>query len=786
MVDSINRITSALDSARGITLEAAAVASSKFGETSYRQYSDNITPEQLRNLLNSRYTREVKDGIKRIIALMASGNSSIDVESYFADVIKNIVSDDYKVKTMVCVYLSRFAEREPGLALLPVNSIQKTINDTDPKIRNLAIKSLTDIKISTLYPIILHTLNKAVTDVSPLVRNQVCLGLMKLYREKSEEVEEDVIKLLKDLLADADPQVISSAILLFKECFPDKLELLHGHFRHYCEILYELDPWSQSYIIDIFIRYVKRYLPKPRVIDPTDEEGKRGIPLPDNFSEIEFPIYETMYHPDLELFLNSLRKLRFSRNEIVIVSCFNAYFQLTTAKDLRESGFIQAIVKVYISCTDVGIRLSILQAILSLSIIDSSFFSPYLRKFFISSSDSANVASLKMKVVATLVNYSNVKDIFDEMTYHISTSSKSDILVISSEVLTICGNLSESWESYIMKWLLAHMETNILPIIVLDSFIKIIRSLVQNNPKRHLRAIIKLSTILESQPTLVDSARAGIVWLFGELARIEYRVCPDVLRKLIPNFANEGKETRCQILLLSAKLLTYDIDSFREKNMVDMQYDFENSRIYKMYEVVVHLANFDDEYDIRDRARYISSIFETKKYEIASLLFQAPKQIKINYPSLFSGVMNVDISNVGSFPTNLNVTLIMQPWNDHIEEGNDVAREPTPLKDYRRFQKSLSSESYPVKKSVFDNDNIDMAPHYSSPSTAFTSSQGKKYRLQSLDEFFSDIPTKTSKPRRKIIIQEESSSEESETSDSNDRGEAEEESSSSQSSVLSG
>lgn len=132
MVDSIHRIASALDTAKVITREAAAVATSKLGESSYTYYSQNINPQQLVTLLNSRNSREVRDAMKRIISIMASDDDSIDVQLYFADVVKNITTNDTKVKRLIHLYLLRFAENDPNLTLLSINSLQKSLSDSIP------------------------------------------------------------------------------------------------------------------------------------------------------------------------------------------------------------------------------------------------------------------------------------------------------------------------------------------------------------------------------------------------------------------------------------------------------------------------------------------------------------------------------------------------------------------------------------------------------------------------------------------------------------------------------
>ncbi|CAR27834.1 hypothetical protein ZYGR_0N03210 [Zygosaccharomyces rouxii] len=777
MVDSIYRIASALESAKVITMDAAAIATSKLGETSYTTYSKNITPEQLSNLLNSRNPREIKDGMKRIISVMASGETTIDVESYFADVVKNIISDDAKVRIMVCIYLLRYAERDPNLALLSVNSIQKTLSDVDPETRCFSLKALSDMKIPSLFPVVLYTLKKAVTDPSASVRGEVAFSMLKLYREEGEEVVEELEPLLKVLLSDADPLVVSSAIVVLKKCFPQHLDWLHGHFRYYCEIMRELDPWAQNSMIDLLVSYCKQFLPRPTVVDASaSADGvQSAILLPDRFNEIQFPVYDVVNHPDLTLFLQSLEPLIHSMNPSVILSSSNAFYQLATPMQFKKSEFPQALVRTSVFSNNIGVKSSLLQTILILSSLDSSLFLPYTKKFFVLPSDDTRVACLKLKILSNLINEFNVRVIVDQLKYYISTSQCPELVITAANTLAVCGQLSVRWESHVMKWFISHMETSKLPNAVLDSYVNVIRLL---NPKRHLKTIMKLSEVLESRKLLADNVRAGIVWLFGEIAAVAYKICPDVLRKLIPHFSFEGPETRNQILLLAAKLLSYDIDNFRESGDVN-EYDLDNSRIGQLYKAVAYLSEFDGDYDIRDRARCYSSLFLTRKFEIATLLLQAPKPSPVA-ASLWSpssnGEQDLDWESVG-LDKNLQEFHRMLPWNENIPETDDDLRKPAALKDYSRYKKSFSSDSFAGKNvsgginSVSSGD-WPLQPTSRQITATAAAAPAKKYRLQSLEEFFSDIPSKqTNKPKRKIVI-ESSSGEDDEESSSSDESES--------------
>ena len=214
-----------------------------------------------------------------------------------------------------------------------------------------------------------------------------------------------------------------------------------------------------------------------------------------------------------------------------------------------------------------------------------------------------------------------------------------------------------------------------------------------------------------------------------------------------------------------------------------------------MFQYLTYLGKFDDNYEIRDMVRYVSSIFDNGRYEIATLLLQAPK------PDVWGNDEGGDRPLMNDNMQHIDSDVVMYhgyiPWDADVdiakENGIDL-RESIPTKDYDRFKKSFSSDSYnPPSSSKISQTSISHkdilhqndteAPNRGSNS--YTSSSGKKYRLQSLDEFFSDVPerpvTKKSNAianRRKTATAVESSSEESETESSGQDDSDEEEESS--------
>ncbi len=59
---------------------------------------------------------------------------------YFSSVVKNVASPDIEIKKLVYIYLLHYAESEPDLALLSINTIQKSLTDQNPQIRAMALR----------------------------------------------------------------------------------------------------------------------------------------------------------------------------------------------------------------------------------------------------------------------------------------------------------------------------------------------------------------------------------------------------------------------------------------------------------------------------------------------------------------------------------------------------------------------------------------------------------------------------------------------------------------------
>lgn len=86
----------------------------------------------------------------------------------------------------------------------------------------------------------------------------------------------------------------------------------------------------------------------------------------------------------------------------------------------------------------------------------------------------------------------------------------------------------------------------------------------------------------------VPMARASILWLIGEYSERIPKIAPDVLRKLAKSFCDEEDIVKLQTLNLAVKLAVIN-----------------SKNITLLVQYVLNLAKYDQNYDIRDRARFL-------------------------------------------------------------------------------------------------------------------------------------------------------------------------------------
>ncbi|KAG8908315.1 AP-3 complex subunit beta, partial [Tulasnella sp. 408] len=148
------------------------------GQGSYLDANDLDKTVNLSKLLDSASEREKLDGLKRIIAMISKNRN---VSAYFAQVIKNVASPNLEIRKLVYIFLLRYANVEPDLALLSINTFQKDLADSNPLIRAMALRVLSGIPVASIGSIVAVAIRKCAADSSPYVRRTAALAIPKCY-----------------------------------------------------------------------------------------------------------------------------------------------------------------------------------------------------------------------------------------------------------------------------------------------------------------------------------------------------------------------------------------------------------------------------------------------------------------------------------------------------------------------------------------------------------------------------------------------------------------------------
>ena len=167
------------------------------------------TPEDkvknIRKQLDSNSDREKLDAMKRLIAvsIIASAltlqlrhsqkliSKGRNVSEFFAQVVKNVASHNLEIRKLVYIYLLRYAEHEPDLALLSINTFQKDLSDPNPLIRAMALRVLSGIKVPMIGSIVVLAIKKCASDISPYVRKAAAMAIHQAYKYVSPVLSSD-------------------------------------------------------------------------------------------------------------------------------------------------------------------------------------------------------------------------------------------------------------------------------------------------------------------------------------------------------------------------------------------------------------------------------------------------------------------------------------------------------------------------------------------------------------------------------------------------------------------
>ncbi|XP_035996390.1 AP-3 complex subunit beta-1 isoform X2 [Fundulus heteroclitus] len=693
--------------------------------------SDFKKNEDLKEMLESNKESLKLEAMKRIVQLISKGKKSSDL---FPAVVKNVASKNIELKKLVYVYLVRYAEEQQDLALLSISTFQRALKDPNQFIRASALRVLSSIRVPIIVPIMMLAIKEAASDLSPYVRKTSAHAIQKLYSLDADQ-KEHLIEVIEKLLKDKSTLVAGSVVMAFEEVCPDRIDLIHKNYRKLCNLLVDVEEWGQVVIINMLTRYARTQFTSPWKEDAVFDDNEKAFY--DSDSEEKQGQKEAkpyIMDPDHRLLLRNTKPLLQSRNTAVVMAVAQLYWHLAPKHEV--SIVTKSLVRLLRSHREV--QYVVLENIATMSIQRKGMFEPYMKSFYVRSTDATHIKTLKLEILTNLANEANISTILREFQTYVKSQDKAFAAATIQAIGRCATNISEVTDTCLNGLVL--LLSNRDETVVAESVV-VIKKLLQTQPTQHSDIIKHMAKLFDN--ITVPMARASILWLMGEYCERVPKIAPDVLRKMAKSFTSEEDIVKLQTVNLAAKLY------------------LTNSKQTKLLtQYILNLGKYDQNYDIRDRTRFIRQLIvpneksgTLNKYARRILLASKPAPV---LESAFKG-------QLGQTPL---------PWTNEMDRD--------------RFQLGTLSHSLNVKAAGYQelSDWPAVAPDPSvrnveviEPVREWAPSVGKAKQPKSDDKFYSDDEEKEEEGSGSGSEDSSSSSSGSSSSSEESGSESEEESS---------
>uniref|UniRef100_A0A3Q3AAS6 AP-3 complex subunit beta n=2 Tax=Kryptolebias marmoratus TaxID=37003 RepID=A0A3Q3AAS6_KRYMA len=520
------------------------------------------------------------EAMKRIVQLISKGKNASEL---FPAVVKNVASKNIELKKLVYVYLVRYAEEQQDLALLSISTFQRALKDPNQFIRASALRVLSSIRVPIIVPIMMLAIKEAATDLSPYVRKTSAHAIQKLYSLDPDQ-KEQLIEVIEKLLKDKSTLVAGSVVMAFEEVCPDRIDLIHKNYRKLCNLLVDVEEWGQVVIINMLTRYARTQFTTPWKEDAVFDENNEKA-FYDSDSEKKKEQTETKAYimdPDHRLLLRNTKPLLQSRNTAVVMAVAQLYWHLAPKHEV--SIVTKSLVRLLRSHREV--QFIVLQNIATMSIQRKGMFEPYMKSFYVRSTDATHIKTLKLEILTNLANEANISTILREFQTYVKSQDKAFAAATIQAIGRCATNISEVTDTCLNGLVL--LLSNRDETVVAESVV-VIKKLLQTQPTQHSDIIKHMAKLFDN--ITVPMARASILWLMGEYCERVPKIAPDLLRKMAKTFTVEEDIVKLQTVNLAAKLY------------------LTNSKQTKLLtQYILNLGKYDQNYDIRDRTRFIRQL----------------------------------------------------------------------------------------------------------------------------------------------------------------------------------
>uniref|UniRef100_A0A3B1JYN7 Adaptor related protein complex 3 subunit beta 1 n=1 Tax=Astyanax mexicanus TaxID=7994 RepID=A0A3B1JYN7_ASTMX len=371
--------------------------------------------------------------------------------------------------------------------------------------------------------------------------------------------------------------------MAFEEVCPERIDLIHKNYRKLCNLLMDVEEWGQVVIINMLTRYARTQFVSPWKEDGEFDENSEKAFYDSDEEKKEGAGQKKPYvmDPDHRLLLRSTKPLLQSRNTAVVMCVAQLYWHLAPRHEV--SVVTKSLVRLLRSHE---VQFVVLQNIATMSIQRKGMFEPFMKSFYVRSTDATHLKTLKLEILTNLANEANISTILREFQTYVKSQDKAFAAATIQAIGRCATNISEITDTCLngLVLLLSNRDT-----VVAESVV-VIKKLLQTQPSQHSDIIKHMAKLFDN--ITVPMARASILWLIGEYCEHVPKIAPDVLRKMAKSFTSEEDIVKLQTVNLAAKLY---LTNSKQQTKLLTQY-------------ILNLGKYDQSYDIRDRTRFIRQL----------------------------------------------------------------------------------------------------------------------------------------------------------------------------------
>ncbi|KAH6918625.1 adaptor protein complex AP-1 [Coprinopsis sp. MPI-PUGE-AT-0042] len=474
-----------------------------------------------------------KTALKKIVANITMGN---DMSPLFTDVVQSLGAPLLEIKKMVYLFLVSYGRSaKPEQINMVIPFFLQDVNDRNPLIRALAIRTMSYIPIPVVTEALTENLRHCLRDRDPYVRKTAAICVAKLYAADPRKAEKGgFVEMLRDLMLDSNATVVANAVAALSEIGdrPDgviyKLNLTTAN--KLLAALTESSEWGQIYILDSLLRFV-----------------------PEKHADAEIMaerIIIHLQHANSAVVLTTIKILlylmNYMENRDLINYCCKKMGPPLVA--LLSSGpEVQ-----YVALRNILLIIQRRPIVLKNDV----------KVFFCKYNDPIYVKLAKLEIMYRLARAENYAEVLAELHEY---ASEVDLDFVRKAVRSI-GRLAikvEQAADSCIETLLQLIETGVS--YVVQEAVIVTKDIFRRYPGKYEGIIPKLCEHIDALDE--PESKAAIIWIIGQYAN-KIDNADELLDVLIDTFLDENVEVQLALLTSAVKLFIFKSKSDTSKALV--------------------------------------------------------------------------------------------------------------------------------------------------------------------------------------------------------------------------